>query len=211
MDDFYIDQYEVTNEQFAAFLNDQDNQSEGGVTWLDTADDDVHIHQSGETWQADDSYAGHPVIEVTWYGAQAYCVWRGARLPTEAEWEKAARGGLKGKSYPWGDESPVCEMGKANGAQFSDCNDRTVSIGNFAPNGYELYDMAGNAWEWVVDWYDVYPGGDSEADDDFGETYKVLRGGSWDPYGSFLRSAYRNGYGPSFTYYFIGFRCARSP
>ena len=85
LDDYYMDVYEVTNEQYAAFLNEMGNQEEGGVTWLDAGEDYVLIHRSGGTWEADGGYGDHPVIEVSWYGARAYCEWRGGRLPTEAE------------------------------------------------------------------------------------------------------------------------------
>ncbi|RMF02512.1 MAG: hypothetical protein D6768_08075, partial [Chloroflexi bacterium] len=98
LDAFYIDKYEVTNAQFAEFLNARGNQSEGGATWLDADDPDAKIHQNGGTWQADGGYENHPAIEMTWYGAQAYCQWAGKRLPTEAEWEKAARG-TDGRTY----------------------------------------------------------------------------------------------------------------
>jgi formylglycine-generating enzyme required for sulfatase activity len=179
LDAYWMDQTEVTNAMFVAFLNEQGNQSEGGATWLDDSDSDVLIVQSGGSWVPKSGYADHPVVEVTWYGAQAYCDWAGRRMPTEAEWEKAARGGLERARYPWGEDDPICTPGARNGAQFGSCNGQTVSVMTFAPNGYGLFDMAGNVWEWVNDWYDVYPGGDPGASNSFGNTYRVLRGGSW--------------------------------
>ncbi|MBT7192052.1 MAG: SUMF1/EgtB/PvdO family nonheme iron enzyme, partial [Anaerolineae bacterium] len=116
LDAYWMDETEVTNEMFAAFLNAENNQSEGGESWLDADDSDALIEKNGSTWHAKSGYSNHPVVEVTWYGARAYCEWVGGRLPSEAEWEKAARGGLEGKEYPWGDENPICTEGADNGA-----------------------------------------------------------------------------------------------
>jgi formylglycine-generating enzyme required for sulfatase activity len=214
LDAFYMDVYEVTNALFAKFLNARGNQEEGGATWLDASDGDARIHQAGGRWQADAGYEDHPAVEITWYGARAFCEWRGARLPTEAEWEKAARGGLTGASYPWGDEAPVCEKGAQNGAQFGACDGETVAVGSFAANGCGLFDMAGNVWEWVWDWYAADYYGRSLLQNplgpDSGET-RVVRGGSWVSSGDLLRSAYRHWYDPSNSNSNYGFRCALSP
>jgi formylglycine-generating enzyme required for sulfatase activity len=188
LDAYWMDQTEVTYGQFKRFMAAQN----------------YDAYPCGE---GDD----HPVACVTWVDAKAYCEWAKRRLPTEAEWEKAARGGLEGKQYPWGNEAPVCTPGAANGAQFRDCGGRTVPVKTFSGNGYGLFDMAGNVWEWVFDWYDAYPGGDSSASDSFGETDRVLRGGSWSDDDRPLRAAYRVGAYPLVTYYYNGFRCARSP
>ncbi len=215
LDDFFIDVYEVTNTQFAEFLNARGNREEGGATWLDVNDEDARIQQRDGLWQVDSGYTDHPVVEVTWYGAQAYCDWRGARLPTEAEWEKAARGGLEGMSYPWGDEAPVCTPGASNGAQYSSCDGRTVPVGTFSANGYGLFDMAGNVWEWVADWYDSGYYNISPFENPLGPekgTSRVLRGGSWYYIGeSALRIANRSRGAPADTNYYYGFRCARAP
>ena len=103
LDAYYIDIYEVTNAQFSRFLNEKGNQKEGGVTWLNIGIEYCLIEYKNGKYQPKSGYANHPVIEVSWYGARAYAEWIGKRLPTEAEWEKAARGGLVGKKYPWGD------------------------------------------------------------------------------------------------------------
>ena len=103
LDTFWIDRTEVTNAMFAQFLNEKGNQNEGGADWLDARDVDVRLIQSGSEWQPVSGYGKHPVVEVTWYAAQAYCRWAGRRLPSEAEWEKAARG-TDERTYPWGEE-----------------------------------------------------------------------------------------------------------
>ncbi|GAB4501065.1 MAG: hypothetical protein Fur0035_06060 [Anaerolineales bacterium] len=148
-----------------------------------------------------DAYKNHPAVYVSWYGAKAYCEWLGAeyRLPTEAEWEYAARGGLEKTSYPWGDASPICTAGAQNGANYSACGEYdTMKTKSFAPNKYGLYDMAGNVWEWTDSLYNN------------GSAY-VLRGGSWDSLsGDLLRVSYRDWFDPANTYGDIGFRCVRS-
>ena len=187
LDAYWMDEHEVTVSQFQQFLGEED----------------YSANPCG-------SRDNHPAACVDWYDAQAYCEWRGDRLPTEAEWEKAARGDLEGKRYPWGDEYPVCETGAENGAQFQGCNGETAPVKTFASNGYGLYDMAGNVWEWAADWYDVYPGGDPGASDNFGQDYHVLRGGSWGSSGGNLRAALRRWDIPVYRGSFIvfGFRCA---
>jgi formylglycine-generating enzyme required for sulfatase activity len=231
LDDFYIDQYEVTNQLFADFLNDQDNQTEGHAAWFDTDDEDARIHHLNGEWKADSDFENHPVVEVTWYGARAYCEWDKKRLPTEAEWEKAARG-TEGNIYPWGNEF---DSSLANGddekiedAYLIPCTpsccdgyDRTASVGSF-PGGispYWVHDMAGNVWEWVYDYYkeNYYshsPSTNPIAESETGDASwvpRVLRGGSWNDYSVYsLRSSNRASDLPNTSTYNIGFRCAAS-
>ena len=211
LDAYWMNQHEVTNDQFAAFLNDQGNQKEGGGNWLDDGADNVLLAKVGKVWKAKTGHEDHPAVQVSWYGAKAYCEWSEGRLPTEAEWEKAARGGLEGKKYPWGDEPPVC-VGDDNEASTSGCGGPN-SVMRFSPNGYGLFDMAGHVWEWVADWYgeDYYtfsPYNNPEGPED--NITKVLRGGSWFNFGDGTRSAFRNERFPTTTEYDIGFRCVSS-
>jgi formylglycine-generating enzyme required for sulfatase activity len=204
LDDFWIDQTEVTNAQFAAFLNDQGNQTEGGTTWLELEDEYCLIEQVEGQYRPKSGYADHPVIEVSWYGADAYCGWVGAQLPTEAKWEYAARG-KQGYIYPWGNDAPTCE--RAQG----ECSGRTVPVGSL-PDGASwcgALDMAGNVWEWTADWYGDYPSGaqtDPTGPADGGP--KVLRGGGWRHDWGYVRAAGRGYNAPSGRVSYIGFRCA---
>jgi len=207
LDAFYIDKYEVTNAQFALFLSEQGNQEEGGVTWLDIVDLDCLITQSGGQYQPKSGYEDHPVIEVSWHGARAYCQWAGKRLPTEAEWEKAARG-TDGRTYPWG-EGIDCDH-----AQYGGCGGQTVPIGS-KPKGaspYGALDMAGNVWEWVADWYDSGYYAASPQSNPEGSTsgdYRVIRGGSWANLEPPLRAALRRRARPAAVRFTVGFRCVR--
>jgi len=214
MDAFWMDQHEVTNAQYAAFLNEVGNQEEGGVTWLDAGYGGVLIGKSDGEWVPNTGHEDHPVKKVSWYGARAYCEWAGRRLPTEAEWEKGARGGLTGMKYPWGDESPVFTLGAANGARFNMFGGITLPVKSYAPNGYGLYDMAGNVLEWAADWYDYEYYSSSPYENPQGPSdgeYRVLRGGSWRSGFYSLHVAYRDGYFPVIKTVLIGFRCAASP
>jgi len=193
---FEMGRYEVTNRQYAQCVR-------AGI-----------CGKPGNQSYNVEASALLPIIDVSWNDAQTFCGWVGGRLPTEAEWEYAARGGLAGKTYPWGDEAPTCAKGAKNGANFYDCKlGGTMPVGSFAPNGYGLYDMAGNVWEWSNDWYsDTYyanspssnPQGPATGED------RILRGGSWGNLPNYLRVSFRRGNNLDYRYVLIGFRCARS-
>jgi formylglycine-generating enzyme required for sulfatase activity/predicted Ser/Thr protein kinase len=207
LDAFYIDVYEVTNGLYAACVR-------AGVCSVPGSSKS----STRDSYYGNSQYAQYPVIYVSWNDAVKFCEWRGARLPTEAEWEKAARGGLEGKKYPWGDEAPVCRKGAMNGAKFDDdgdCNDTdTEPVGSYSPNGYGLYDMAGNVWEWVQDWYDSsYYGSQSTWNNPKGPSsgqYRVLRGGGWIDLSYGLRSADRTRSAPGDRHVRRGIRCGGS-
>lgn len=219
LDAFYIDKYEVTNEDYSRFLNEKGNQKEEGVLWLDINSSICSIEKREGKYQPKSGYEKRSVGGVTWYGARAYAKWRGCRLPTEAEWEKAARAGLMGKKYPWGDENPngsQCNFGDKNFWPNETADDGyglTAPVGSYPPNGYGLYDMAGNVYEWVNDWYDenYYQKGrlyNPQGPDN--GSFRVLRGGSWFNTAWNLRCANRYYCPPELTNDIFGFRCARS-
>lgn len=205
LDDYYVDLYEVTNEQYAIFLNANGNQGESGLNWLSADGPDVHISQSAGDWHAISGYETHPVTYVSWFGAQAYCEWRGGSLPSEAQWEKAARG-LDGRTYPWG-EGIDSEL-----ANYNQNNNETMPVGSY-PDGispYGLYDMAGNVREWVLDWYGSGYYESSPHENPTGAASgatRVLRGGAWVYSDTFLRTTDRYYDLSGYVGNNIGFRC----
>ena len=189
---FEIDMFEVTNADFAKFVEETGYQTEaekaGEMGWRAYAEDK-------------DNY---PVVKVTWNDADAYCQWAGKRLPTEAEWEKAARG-EEGFIYPWGNEwDPAKVNAKESGFR------GTVAVGSFAEGAspYGVFDMAGNVWEWMADWYQPYPGSTYQSEY-FGEKFKVTRGGGWFQDANLVATANRSATDPSAANDDLGFRCAR--
>ncbi len=203
LSDFYMDVYEVTN---AAYKRCVDADGCIPPTQSDSGTRSVYYGHS--------EFDEYPVIYVNWNMAKTYCEWRDARLPTEAEWEKAARGPSTGsgdgRTYPWG-EDISCD--KAN---YVFCAVDTTKVGVYesGKSPYGMYDMAGNVGEWVSSWYQPYPYDANDgrenltAPEFFAE--KVTRGGSWYSYFIYTRSAFRLWIPPDFTDYGVGIRCARS-
>jgi len=211
LDAFWIDRTEVTNARYVQFLNALGEHA-GACEGRDCAETQVedkysHIVRQGGRYVVEPGFEDHPATQVSWHGAQAYCAWAGARLPTEAEWEKAARG-VDGRSYPWGNQLPDCDQ-----AQFGDCGGMTVPVGSLPAGAspYGVLDMAGNVWEWVADWYDPAYYGSSPAQNPPGPdsgVRKVFRGGSWGYPPTFIRAGDRARNRPTYAGFNVGFRCA---
>jgi formylglycine-generating enzyme required for sulfatase activity len=226
LDEFCIGVYPVTNDQYAAFVREAKYRLPAvrQLPRIVTTDQEQTFRElaSPYVWRSGDppgDRGHHPVTLVTIEDALAYCRWlaiktrQPVRLPTEAEWERAARGGVDGTHYPWGDE---LDPAKAN--YLSEAGNKqkrgTQEVGSYPPNNYNIFDAVGNVWEWVADWYqhDVYthqlrhnPKGPGTG------MLRLLRGGAWvvhDP--NMLRVAYRHKVPPDTYAYSIGFRIAYS-
>ncbi len=195
VDDYYIDIHEVTNAQYKVYLDS--TKVEAPHRWL-----------NGNYGIGED---GLPVVSITWDEAAAYARYVKKRLPTEAEWERAARGDNP-RRFPWGDEFDIDHANNGN---------RLMPIMSF-PSGvspYGCFDMAGNAAEWVDGWYEAYartesdvlPPGIPDRKEQFKENRHIYRGGSWNSFGKFLRCANRESTGLSRKWVYVGFRCAMDP
>jgi iron(II)-dependent oxidoreductase len=209
--DFWIERHKVTNAEFAAFLNATGLRPPGRERRYDEDDADARIHRAQGRWVADPGFAGHPVVEVSWFGARDYCAWKGRRLPTEAEWEKAARGDDR-RLYPWGAASPAPHL-----AVFGRAYNATEPTAG-RPDGtspYRVEDMLGNLREWTLTILRPYP----YRTDDGREPYTgatgrvVVRGASHDDPADSLAVTRRRSYdhrGATAGHHFVGFRCATS-
>jgi len=223
VDAFYMDAYEVTNAQYRKFVQATGHRELEGFIVEDG------IIRIGKPWESK-NYKGdnQPVVCVSWDDAKAYADWSGKRLPTEAEWEYSARGGLVGKRYAWGDDWPP-PKGSGNFADgtlkrvstglgiidgYDDGYAYTAPVGSYKPNSYGLYDMLGNVLEWCADWYDekyyVSSPKSNPKGPDSGQ-FCILRGGSWsDDIPFFLRLSDRNLDNPNECFSTCGFRCVVS-
>ncbi len=209
LDVFAIDRTPVTNREFAAFLNAVGPVNAQGERRFDFDDRDARIHQTDGRWVAEAGFEDHPVVEVSWLGARDYCAQAGKRLPTEAEWEKAARG-TDDRQYPWGDTPP-----DRTRAHFHAGWNETLPVGRL-PKGaspYGVLDLAGNVWEWVNSAYRPYPYTADDGREDLRPgPVRGTRGGGHDSRPEELtttqrgRSLSRN---PRAGHHNIGFRCAR--
>ena len=217
LDAFYMDEHEVTNLEYKEFLLENPRWQKSRI--------DTRFHDGDylKYWRGNNylnGTANRPVRHVSWYAAMAYAQWAGKRLPTEAEWEYAARGGLAGQTYPWGNTISAAD------ANYNNHRGSTTVVGRYAANGYGLYDMAGNVWEWCLDEYDAdfYFVSRSSRNPLSGEptiqwlnftsilpnTRRVLRGGDWGGSAQYLRVAHRDGTSPTSTSSHFGFRCVRA-
>jgi formylglycine-generating enzyme required for sulfatase activity len=214
LDGYNIDKHEVTVGEFRKFATETGYKTEAEkqgkcFTWDGTkwAEKSGAYYGNAGFSQTDE----HPVVCISWNDAKAYCEWAGKRLPTEAEWEKAARGGTDTK-YPWGNEFRT-GMANCDEGYCKDGYEKTSPVGSFKANGYGLFDMIGNVWEWVSDWYDekYYQGSAGKnPSGPSSDTYKVLRGGSWRSDSSWnLRVSVRLRNLPDYGSVRVGFRCAK--
>jgi len=226
VDEFYLGIHPVTNDEYASFVQETRHPSPAvRALPIIVRYEQQHVFRelaAPFVWTDGLPPRGrgrHPVVLVTIDDAMAYCAWlktgsgKPFRLPTEAEWEKAARGGLDRQRFPWGDEF---DAARANCLPHPDqkLQHATQEVGRYAPNGYQLFDMAGNVWQWVSDWYahDYYaraqylnpPGPESGQ-------LRIVRGGSWvNSETTFFRCAYRHRMPPDSYSYSVGFRVAYS-
>jgi len=199
LDAFWVDKTEVTNSMYSICVNDGECNGPSNTTYYD-----------------DSNFSSHPVVYVSWDDANNYCSWADRRLPTEAEWEKAARWDQENQIkhvYPWGDDIDCSFANYYDGSK--QCVGTTTAVGNY-PKGaspYGALDMAGNVWEWVADWYDSSYYNKSASSNPLGPNtgqYRVLRGGSWYLNDDDVRSAHRKWSYPTGSSSAFGFRCARS-
>jgi len=203
LDAFYIDKYEVTNSDFARFVDETGHRKP--YHWI-----------GGKIPAGEEKF---PVYNVSWFDAKDYCAWQAKRLPTEAEWEKAARGGTDRLRFPWGDQLvPAAAEGARGGrggkkmAHYG-WPEGPVAVGSFPPNGYGMYDIVGNIAEWTNDWYaqnyysispERNPQGPAKG------MYRVVRGNAWNGEDErHLAVNYRNFAEPETRTVTIGFRCAK--
>ena len=214
LDAFYIDRYEVTNAKYKRFV-DANPEWEKDRIPKKYHDGDYLKHWNGNNYPP--GKGTHPVVYVSWYAAMAYAEWNGKRLPTEAEWEKAARGDRYGRDYAWGDS---LDPHKAN---FGENIGDTTPVGTYDMNGYGLYDMTGNVWEWCLDEYDtnfyaISPSRNPLAGGTLKDvlsnwkdvrSVRVLRGGSWASNAKFVRVSDRTRFTPKITNNARGFRCVK--
>ena len=201
LDAYRIDKYEVSNAQYAKCV------AAGDCTKPMYTNSSTRSNYFGNP-----EYDHYPVTNVSWHQANTYCQWAGGDLPTEAQWEKAARG-TDGRTYPWGNESPTCQLTNFNNGTYENpahCKGDTslVSDSESGASPYGALNMAANVSEWVRDWYGPYQSGDTQnPEGPSSGTARVIRGGSWFSYYRVIRATYRVGGNPADADCVFGFRC----
>jgi len=208
LEDFYITAHEITHGQYCKFLNEQDKLEGRKENWIDFDDSDCKIKYNRKGYFPKPGFINHPVIEVTWDGAKAFCEWAGGRLPTEAEWEYAAKGGKYSESYKYsGADNPgkvACYDMNSQGS--------THVVGKKKPNELKIYDMSGNVWEWCNDYYKSGYYSISAMHDPKGPAWgtgRVVRGGSWGYNEYYLRTTYRKLNSSDAGNFNLGFRMVK--
>ena len=211
--DFYLDKYLVTNRDFRRFVAANPQWDPGGPASEPSREDAYLV--DGSAPRAAEVRPDHPVVNVTWYAAKAFCEWEGKRLPSEAEWEFAARGGQT-VLFPWGDEPP--DRTRAN---FGNNIGTSTPVHSYPPNRYGLFDMAGNVWQFLADPWAPYgtataqrPRGSGSSGVSIAgqlpEPRRVIRGGSFAGHPINLWVEYRDSHAPNNPRKYVGFRCAKS-
>lgn len=194
IDAFYLDKYEVTNKQYYEYCQKTKNP--------------LPEFWGSSLFKCSLEYPDHPVVGISFSDADKYARWAGKRLPTEAEWEYAARAGMQNKNFPWGDQID------SSNANYGKRYKSTIKVGSFKPNAFGVFDMSGNVWEWTSDNYsdDYYSNSPSRnPEGPSSGRFKVIRGGSWHSGAMCVQTYYRNGLSASWVDFAVGFRCAKDP
>ena len=213
IDGFKMSKYEITHQQFCVFLNDIACNSDGtynGTEYIAMHEADCFIEYIDGTFIPKEGKNHNPVAFVTWFGANAFSIWAGGRLPTEAEWEYAAQGGVYAEATTYSGSNIIEDVAW----YFTNSDSRTHEVGALVPNELGIYDMSGNVWEWLSDWYGSEYYSISPENNPPGPetgTERLFRGGSWRSGAGYCRVSYRSANLPTYSGDFIGLRVVKLP